>query len=159
MIVATSGVSTSADWVTLKEPGESVARLGPGQDQKRRELKALDRNVQEHEQAHMVAGGSLVRGAAQYRYTIGPDGKFYATGGAVEIDTAEVHGDPRATYEKAKKVEKTANAPDAADLSTQDRYVSAHARAMAHKAYSQMGSAQNRYGATSESTSVANLLI
>jgi hypothetical protein len=156
MIVATSGISTSADWVTLPKPGQSVVDLSPAQEQRRSELKALDREVQAHEQDHKVAGGSLVRGAAQFQYTVGPDGKFYATGGKVEVDASEVKGDPRATYDKARKIEKTASGPGATEMSIQDRFVSAYARAMASKAYTDLGGGS---GALSRPASTANLMI
>ena len=89
------------------------------------ELKQRDREVRQHEQAHIAAGGSHVRGGAQYQYERGPDGRFYAVGGEVQIDTAPVPGDPAATIRKLEAVQRAASAP--ADPSGQDRSVAAAA--------------------------------
>ena len=43
------------------------------------ELREMDRRVRAHEQAHMSAGGGLVRGGAAYEYRTGPDGQRYAS--------------------------------------------------------------------------------
>ena len=88
-------------------------------------LKYRDREVRAHEQAHVIAGGSLVRGAASFGYTKGPDGKLYATSGEVSIDTSPVQDDPEATIRKMIHVEKAALAP--AQPSGQDRAVAANA--------------------------------
>jgi hypothetical protein len=96
------------------------------------ELKTTDRKVHAHEQAHMAAGGSLVRGGPSYEYETGPDGKRYAVGGEVSIDTSEVKDDPRATIIKAGRIRQAAMAP--ADPSSQDRTVAAEAATMAFKA-------------------------
>lgn len=92
------------------------------------ELKARDMEVKSHEQAHIAAGGSYVRGAASYDYQTGPDGKKYAVGGEVSIDTSAVEGDPQATINKAQVVIKAAMAP--AEPSGQDRAVASQARQM-----------------------------
>ncbi len=88
-------------------------------------LKYRDREVRAHEQAHVIAGGSLVRGAASFGYTKGPDGKLYATSGEVLIDTSPVQDDPEATIRKMIHVEKAALAP--AQPSGQDRAVASNA--------------------------------
>lgn len=92
------------------------------------ELKARDMEVKTHEQAHIAAGGSYVRGAASYDYQTGPDGKKYAVGGEVSIDTSAVEGDPQATINKAQVIIKAALAP--AEPSGQDKAVAAQARQM-----------------------------
>jgi hypothetical protein len=89
------------------------------------ELKRQDREVRAHEQAHVMAGGSLVRGAANFSYKSGPDGILYAVGGEVSIDSAPVDGDPQATIRKMEQVQKAALAP--AQPSGQDRAVAAAA--------------------------------
>ena len=43
-----------------------------------RELKARDREVRAHEQAHRSAGGELVRGGTKFTFEVGPDGRRYA---------------------------------------------------------------------------------
>jgi hypothetical protein len=88
-------------------------------------LKNRDREVRAHEQAHVIAGGSLVRGAASFGYTKGPDGKLYATSGEVSIDTSPVQDDPEATIRKMIHVEKAALAPS--QPSGQDRAVASSA--------------------------------
>lgn len=95
------------------------------------ELKERDREVRRHEQAHIAAGGQYVRGGVSYSYERGPDGKQYATGGEVSIDTAEIPGDPEATIRKMQVVRKAALAP--AEPSAQDRSVATEA-AMAETA-------------------------
>ncbi|MBN1536147.1 MAG: hypothetical protein JW908_05395 [Anaerolineales bacterium] len=97
-----------------------------------KELKTIDRKVRAHEQAHMAAGGNLVRKGASYEYATGPDGKRYAVGGEVSIDTSEVPGDPQGTILKAERIRRAALAP--ADPSAQDRAVAAEAATMAFKA-------------------------
>jgi len=111
--------------------GNTVNGLTPEQQQQVDKLKATDRRVRAHEQAHLAAGGGLVTGGAVYQYQTGPDGKQYAVGGEVHIDTGE-EKDPEATLRKAEQVKAAALAP--ADPSGQDRSVAASADAMAAKA-------------------------
>jgi hypothetical protein len=85
------------------------------------ELKRRDREVRAHEQAHVAAGGSLVRGGAAYKYAAGPDGHTYATGGEVSIDVSPIPNDPAATIRKMARVARAALAP--AQPSGQDRVV------------------------------------
>ncbi len=88
-------------------------------DKKRvEELKRIDAKVRAHESAHLAAGGQLVRGGANFKYTTGPDGKQYAISGEVQIDTSEVPDDPEATARKMQQVRRAALAP--ADPSAQD---------------------------------------
>lgn len=89
------------------------------------ELKQRDREVRQHEQAHVMAGGRYVRGGANFSYERGPDGQQYATGGEVQIDTAPVPDDPAATITKMQVVRSAALAP--ADPSAQDQRVAAEA--------------------------------
>ncbi len=89
------------------------------------ELKKRDLEVRSHEQAHIAAGGAYVRGGASFSYQTGPDGKKYAVGGEVSIDTSSVSGDPEATIRKMQVVRKAALAP--ASPSSTDRSVAAAA--------------------------------
>ena len=91
-------------------------------------LKQTDREVRAHEQAHVVAGGGLVRGAASFGYASGPDGKLYAVSGEVSIDTSPVPNDPDATVQKMMQVTRAALAP--AQPSGQDRAVASAATKM-----------------------------
>lgn len=105
------------------------------------ELKARDREVKTHEQAHIAAGGSYVKGGATYDYQTGPDGKQYAVGGSVNIDTSPVDGDPEATIAKAQVVIKAALAP--AEPSGQDQKVASATRQMMNEARKELTSQNN----------------
>ena len=96
------------------------------------ELKARDREVRAHEQAHAATAGSLAKGGPSYEYQKGPDGQLYAIGGHVSIDVSVVPGDPQATLDKAERIQRAALAP--AQPSAQDRAVAAHASSMAAEA-------------------------
>ena len=95
-------------------------------------LKKTDREVRAHESAHMSAGAGLVRSGANFQYTTGPDGKQYAVGGEVSIDTSPVPDDPQATIIKMQRVQQAALAP--AKPSGQDHRVAAEAAAKAASA-------------------------
>ena len=88
-------------------------------------LRKRDQEVRTHEQAHIAAAGSLTKGGATFSFQRGPDGKQYAVGGEVNIDTSHVSGNPEATIRKAKQIRAAALAP--ADPSAQDRAVAASA--------------------------------
>lgn len=89
-----------------------------------RELASRDREVRTHEQAHKAVGGQYA-GAISYSYERGPDGRLYAVGGSVSIDTAPIPGDPQATLQKLQQVQRAALAP--AQPSAQDLAVAAQA--------------------------------
>jgi len=88
----------------------------------------------------MAAGGGLVRGGPTYTYQRGPDGRTYAVGGEVSLDTSSVPGDPEATLRKAQQVKAAALAP--ANPSAQDRAVAASAESMAAQARQDLTSQQ-----------------
>lgn len=115
------------------------------------ELKARDTEVRAHEQAHIAAGGSYVRGGARYDYQTGPDGKKYAVGGEVSIDTSAVEGDPQATINKAQVILKAALAP--AEPSGQDKAVASQARQMMASARKELMS--EKINTNSENTTAA----
>ncbi len=110
-------------------------------DQKRevQKLQETDRQVRTHEQAHLAAGAGLAKGGATFDYETGPDGKKYAVGGEVQIDTS-AERDPSATLRKAEQIKRAALAP--ADPSAQDRGVAASADAMAAKARQELANQQ-----------------
>lgn len=111
------------------------------------ELKSRDREVKAHEQAHLAAGGRHVTGGASYSYQTGPDGRRYAIGGEVGIDTSPVAGDPEATLAKAQQVRAAALAP--AEPSSQDLKVAAQATQMAAQARAEIAQ-QNQQERTGE---------
>jgi hypothetical protein len=88
------------------------------------ELKARDREVRLHEQAHARVGGQYA-GSPSYEYQRGPDGNNYAVGGQVMIDVAEIPNDPKATIDKMQTVRAAALAP--AEPSGADRAIAADA--------------------------------
>jgi hypothetical protein len=100
-----------------------------------RALANTDREVRAHEQAHAAAGGAHA-GAPSYQYQQGPDGKRYAVGGEVSIDTSPVQGDPKATIAKMQQVKAAASAP--AQPSGQDRAVASAADAISRQAQAQL---------------------
>lgn len=89
-------------------------------------LRARDREVRAHEQAHAAAGGALA-GAPSYSYQTGPDGKQYAVGGEVPIRASASSSNPRQAIAQLQQVARAASAP--ASPSGQDRAVAAQARA------------------------------
>jgi len=115
--------------------GDSV-QLSPEAKALVAKLQARDADVRAHEAAHVAAGGGLVTGGISYSYEKGPDGKQYAVGGEVSIDTSAVAGNPRATLLKARQIAAAALAP--ADPSGQDQSVAAQAEAMAGRAAAEL---------------------
>ena len=105
------------------------------------DLKLRDREVRQHEQAHVAAGGAYVTGGPTYSYTRGPDGRQYATGGEVKIDSAPVADDPAATIRKMQVVRSAALAP--AEPSAQDRAVAAGAAQTENQARADLREQQN----------------
>lgn len=90
------------------------------------ELRARDAEVRRHEQAHKAVAGQYA-GAISYSYQQGPDGKRYAIGGQVPIDTSAIPGDPDATISKMQIVIRAALAP--AEPSSADRAIAQAAQA------------------------------
>ena len=134
--------------------GPGGAPLSEAEVREVEELKKADREVRQHEQQHLAAGGSLVRGGASYSYRLGPDGKRYAVAGEVGIDTSEGRT-PEETLSRAGRIRSAALAP--ANPSPQDRSVAAAASQMAMRALQEIarnGGAENvsgeRAGASGE---------
>lgn len=113
--------SSSAD--AGEEKAADGSELSEEEKQTVQELKDRDREVRQHEQAHIAAGAGYA-GAASYSYQRGPDGNNYAVGGEVSIDTSP-EGDPEATAAKMRIVRAAALAP--ANPSGQDMAVAAAA--------------------------------
>ncbi len=88
------------------------------------ELRVQDRTVRQHELAHLAAGGQFISGGPTYSYTVGPDGRQYATSGEVSIDTSK-GATPEQSLIKAQIIRRAALAP--AQPSGQDRAVAAQA--------------------------------
>ena len=109
----------------------SQQSLTPDEQKQVERLKARDRVVRQHEQAHMTAGAGLITSAASFTYQRGPDGVNYAIGGEVSIDTSPGRT-PDETIDKAQRIRAAALAP--AEPSGQDRAVAAAASQMAQAA-------------------------
>ena len=118
-------------------------------------LKRADQQTREHEQAHRAVGRELIKGPAAYSYRAGPDGRSYAVGGEVSIDTSPART-PEETMAKAERIQDTALAPR--EPSPQDRNVAALAQAMALEARIEAASRRNErklaatYGAKDAAT-------
>ncbi|MEM9064605.1 MAG: putative metalloprotease CJM1_0395 family protein [Planctomycetota bacterium] len=95
------------------------------------QMRDRDSEVRTHEQAHIAAAGELFRGGPYYEYASGPDGKRYAVGGRVSIDTSPGQT-PEETIQKAARIRAAAMAP--AEPSSTDRSVAAKADRMAAEA-------------------------
>lgn len=109
------------------EEGAGARELTAEEEQVVREMESRDREVRTHEQAHLSSGGGLVSGGATYQKERGPDGKMYAVGGEVRIDSSE-GATPSETISRARRVKAAALAP--AEPSAQDRQVAAQAAQM-----------------------------
>ena len=111
-------------------------------------LRKRDQEVRTHEQAHMAAAGGLAKGGATLSFQRGTDGKQYAVGGEVNIDTSPVSGNPEATIQKAKQIRAAALAP--ASPSAQDRAVAASASAMEAQAQQELQKEEQESSAPSD---------
>ena len=101
-------------------------------------LKARDSAVRAHEMAHVAAAGGLA-GAPVFSYQTGPDGRRYAIGGSVSIDTS-AESSPEDTIAKAQRIRSAALAP--ADPSAADRAVASRASRMESQARQALASRQ-----------------
>ena len=129
---ASSGRSTGTS-ASAANAGSSQATqtLTPDEQKQVQKLKERDRQVRQHEQAHMAAGAGLVTSSASFTYQKGPDGVNYAIGGEVGISTSPGRT-PDETIQRAQQIRAAALAP--ADPSGQDRAVAAQAAQMEQQA-------------------------
>ncbi len=111
-----------------KKSTTAQSDLSDEEQQQLQELKARDLEVRAHEAAHLAAAGQYAQGGPSFTYQTGPDGKKYAIGGEVSIDSGPISGDPQATIQKAQQVRAAALAP--ASPSSQDQKVAAAASRM-----------------------------
>ena len=89
----------------------------------------------------MAAGAGIVRGGASFSYQTGPDGRDYAIGGEVSIDTGDGKT-PQETISKMERVRAAAMAP--ASPSGQDIRVAADAASNAANARIEMAKENNK---------------
>ncbi len=76
------------------------------------QLKSRDKEVRVHELAHSTSPDLIKIGSSQLDYTIGPDGKAYATGGKVTLSTGNSRT-PEDAIAKAEALKKASMAPGA----------------------------------------------
>lgn len=120
--------------------GPSGRPLSEDEQKVLRELRKRHDEVVAHENAHLAAAGALAKGGAKYQYQTGPDGRQYAIGGSVQIDTSP-GGTPEETITKAAQIVRAAMAP--AEPSGQDRAVAAAAQQMAVQARAELAAKRN----------------
>lgn len=125
---------TRNDRNTAKADDQKIGNNAPAEQQQSQiqTLKQRDTEVRNHEQAHLSAAAGIAVSGAHFNYTTGPDGRRYAIGGEVNIDTSPVSGDPEATLRKADTIRRAALAP--ANPSSQDYSIAASASEMANNA-------------------------
>jgi len=85
-------------------------------------FRKKDAEVRSHEQAHATIGFTTT--PISYNYQKGPDGKMYAVGGRVKLDTS-LPDDPKDVSFKLDLMKKAASAP--ADTSGADNMIAAQA--------------------------------
>lgn len=152
------------------QDSQSSGQSGSGADQELTEeeakavyeLEQRDAEVRRHEAAHKAAAGQFATGGPTFSYQTGPDGKQYAVGGEVKIDTSKISGNPEATIRKAQTIARAALAP--AEPSSQDRKVAAEARKMEREAQQELArQRQEKYAqagpAESETGQVVNVVV
>jgi len=118
-------------WATQAPDGKP---LTPAQSKEVVQLRARDAEVRAHEAAHLAASGGL-GGSPTFSYEEGPDGKRYAVGGEVAVDTSPGRT-PEETIARARTIRAAATAP--ADPSAQDIAVAASATHMEAQAQSEL---------------------
>jgi len=72
-------------------------------------FKKADAEIKTHEQAHATIGHTTA--PISYNYQKGPDGKMYAVGGHVRLDTS-IPDEPKAAAFKLDMLQKAASAPN-----------------------------------------------
>lgn len=133
-LVRNQALGTNSGLEKAANPAQRGDAAGLSADELKQlsQLKARDREVRAHEQAHLGNAGGIATGGASFTFATGPDGNRYAIGGEVNIDTSAIPGDPEATLRKAELIRRAALAP--AQPSSQDQKVASAATAMANKA-------------------------
>jgi|GEM_PF-605382 len=146
----TSGTAKNKSQESQKAESEKTEKAGnvktdqnltPEEEKQVQELKSRDTEVRAHEAAHLAAAGGHAQGGASFTYQTGPDGKKYAVGGEVSVDTSSVDGNPEATIQKARQIRAAALAP--AQPSSQDMNVAARASKMEVQARQELSRQQS----------------
>lgn len=114
---ADAPTAAKAEMQSTAETPVATRQLSTEEQRSVAQLQQIDRNVRIHEAAHLAAGRDVVTSGASFSYTYGPDGKQYAVGGEVGIDTA-AEKEPAANIDKGQRIQAAALAPR--DPSPQD---------------------------------------
>ncbi len=85
-------------------------------------FKKSDSDIRTHEQIHATIGHTTA--PISYSYQKGPDGKMYAVGGSVRLDTS-IPDDPKAAQFKLDQLKRASSGPS--DLSSSDITISTQA--------------------------------
>lgn len=145
-----SGIDQQKD-ATSNSPDKKAAETSNAQGDKQltseeeqqvKELKQRDQEVRRHEQAHKAAAGQYASGGPQFEYETGPDGKQYAVGGEVKIDTSIIPDNPEATVRKMQQIRRAALAPG--EPSSQDRAIASQAQAAEQQAQAEIREEQTQ---------------
>jgi len=107
----------------LERP-ESPHELDAGDKELIQRLQQRDREVHLEEQTHVSVAGKYARGAPSYNYQMGPDGRMYAVGGRVAVDTGSTGN---SAEDQIKSRTLRAAALGVANPSTADAMVAMHA--------------------------------
>jgi hypothetical protein len=121
------GLDASAEAEPKDDRNQSAGghqHLSEEEKQQVQQLKHRDQEVRAHERAHLAAGAGVVQGGASFTLQRGPDGRMYAVGGEVKVDTS-AESDPDQTIRKMQQVKQAALAP--AEPSGTDQAVAARA--------------------------------
>ncbi len=129
---------------------EKTTGLDPAETDQKNRLQARDGEVRAHEMTHIAAAGGLVKGGMSLVYQTGPDGRSYAIGGSVQIDTSK-GATPEETIQKAQRMRSAALAPS--DPSPADLQVAARASQLESQARAEITKQQQ---SSSEQPEVAN---
>lgn len=128
---STSDVSASDEEKSAAQKREEQ-QYEQAVNQQIQKLQSRDREVRAHEAAHVAAGGQYVSGGPTFTYQRGPNGRYYAIGGEVQLDVTAVPSDPESTLDKAETIHRAALAP--AQPSPQDLQVASNAALLASRA-------------------------
>jgi len=149
-----------------KSSNKELKSEDSGDEETIRQLQARDAEVRAHELKHLASAGQYASGGIVYDYQVGPDGRLYAVGGHVNVNTGSVSGDPEATLQKARSLRMTAMAvgdPSAADAGVAQEAAQMESDAMADIAAenrnASMASAQiaKAYGLASDKKNVFSI--
>lgn len=136
---ANGKVNTSGTGTTDGRQGKA-GELSPAEKAQVKDLQKRDREVRQHEMAHLAASGGLAMSGATYSYQVGPDGISYAVGGEVRIDVSPGRT-PEETIARAETIRAAALAP--ADPSGQDLAVASAAAQMAAQARAEQAASRS----------------